>query len=291
MLRGIEEGKVVSGVAVAGLDVQAALVVDVVVVVIVELSSEDLTNDLVGIGTAHVFVGIEALVTTALEGVVVVLGEEVAIAANLGRAVEWCQVAAFSVGWGADVVFNGGFYNVSRATTAAGVDLDEIGDLLLAASLGVCIVASGSTASKAVGVVLSDNISVTADLSVGVKGLEGSFAASEGGATGDLTFVEGNGDIVSKLVSVSDSVGGRAASLLCWIVGRVTAALEDIVVAADNAWAVSGATAKLGIVKSAVATALLGLGKTVGNDVVVGGDGGTRAINLGGGGGAAQVLG
>lgn len=161
----------------------------------------------------------------------------------------------------------------------------------MAASLCVCIVASGSTASKAVGVVLSDNISVTADLSVGVKGLEGSFAASEGGATGDLTFVDGNGDIVSKLVSESDSVGGRAASLLCWIVGRVTAALEDIVVAADNAWAVSGATAKLGIVKSAVATALLGLGSTVGNDVVVGVDGGTRAINLGGGGGAAQVLG
>jgi hypothetical protein len=82
------------------------LVVDVVVVVIVELSSEDLTNDLVGIGTAHVFVGIVALVTTALEGVVAVLGEEVAIAANLIRAVEWCQVAAFGVGWGADVVFN-----------------------------------------------------------------------------------------------------------------------------------------------------------------------------------------
>jgi len=138
---------------------------------------------------------------------------------------------------------------------------------------------------------LSDNISAAADLSAGVKGLEGAIAASEGGTTGDLTIVDGDGDIISKLVSESDSIGGRAASLLCWIVGRVTAALEDIVVAADNAWVISGATAKLGRVKSAVATALLGLGKTVGNDVVVGGDGGTRAINLGGGGGATQVLG
>jgi len=220
------------------------------------------------------------------------LGEKVALAADLGRGVEWCQVAAVAVGWGADVVFSGDFYSVSSASTAAAVDLLEIVYLLRAASLCGGIVTLGSTASKGVGAVLRDNISVAAKLLVGVKGLEGIFATSEGGTAGDLTFVEGDGDIVSKLVSVSDSAGDRAASLLGWIVGSVTTALEDIVVAADNAWAVSGATAKLGlIVKSAVATALLVLGNTVGNDVVVGVDGGTVAINLGGGGGAAQVLG
>jgi hypothetical protein len=43
LLRGIVEGKVVLGVALVGLDVQAALVVDVVVVV-VELSLEDCSS-------------------------------------------------------------------------------------------------------------------------------------------------------------------------------------------------------------------------------------------------------
>jgi len=134
LLRGIVEGKVELGAAAAGLDVQAALEVNVVVVV-VELSLEDLANDLVGIGTANVLVGIEALVTTALEGAVAVLGEEVAVATDLLRVVEWCQVAAIAVGWGADVEFNRGFYNESIATTAAAADLLETGDLLRAASL------------------------------------------------------------------------------------------------------------------------------------------------------------
>jgi hypothetical protein len=154
------------------------------------------------------------------------------------------------------------------------------------------IVTSGSTASKGVGVVLRDNISAAADLSVRVKSLEGIVTASEGGSAGDLTVVDGYGDFVSIVISVSESGGGRAASLLGWIVGSVTAALEGVVVAADNAWVVRVTTAKLGCgVKSAVATALLVLSNTVGNNVVVGGDGGTVAINLGAGGGAAQVLG
>jgi hypothetical protein len=130
LLGGIVEGKVEVDIAAVGFGIQAALVVNVVVVVVVELSSEDLTNELAFIGTANIFVGVVALVTTALEGVVAVLGEEVVLAAELARGVEWCQVAAFGVGWGADVEFSGDNCYVSSASTAAAVDLLERRDLL-----------------------------------------------------------------------------------------------------------------------------------------------------------------
>jgi hypothetical protein len=288
LLIGVVEGKVVSWVALVDFDVQAALVVDLVVGLVLE----DGTDGLGLVGTAKVVVGVVALVTAALEVVVVVLGEEVSEAAELGGGVEGLEVAALSVGWASDVELDGGDHDVLGATAAAAFDLLEGANLLGAASLLGGIVASASTASKGVVAVLGDDVSGTADLSVRVEGSEGVvLAAAEGGSVGDLALVEGDGDFVSVSVGVGDGFGDGAASLLGLIERGVAAALEGAVVAADNAWAIRVTAAKLSVwIKSLVAAALSVVALSVGNDVEVGGDGDVVAGgNLGVDGGAAQV--
>jgi hypothetical protein len=243
------------------------------------------------VGAAKVVVGVEALVTAALEVVVVVLGEEVAEAAELGGGVEGLEVAALSVGWASDVELDGGDHDVLGATAAAAFDLLEGANLLGAAGLLGGVVASASTASEGVVAVLGDDVSGTADLSARVEGSEGVvLAAAEGGSVGDLALVEGDGDFVSVSVGVGDGFGDGAASLL-GLIERVAAALEGAVVAADNAWAIRVTAAKLSVwIKSLVAAALSVVALSVGNDVEVGGDGDVVAGgNLGVDGGAAQV--
>jgi hypothetical protein len=273
---GVIESEVVSWVAFVGFNVQAALEVNVVV----GSSLEDTTNGLGFIGTAEVVVGVEALVTTALDCSVVVLGEEVSTAADSVVGVEGLEVAALSVGWGSDLELNVGFDLVGGASFAAGVNSLEVADLLRAASLLGGIEALASTAGKGAIGILGDNVSVTADLSVSVKSSEGTvFATSEGGTAGDLTSVDGDGHFVSVLVSESGSVSDGAASLLGLIESRVTAAFENTVVAASNTWVVGVTTAKLGVgIISLVTTALLVVGLSVGDDVVVGGEAGSVAL-------------
>jgi hypothetical protein len=248
--------------------------------VVVGSSLEDTTNGLGFIGTAEVVVGVEALVTTALDCSVAVLGEEVSTAADSVVGVKGLEVAALSVGWGSDLELNVGFDLVGGASFAAGVNSLEVADLLRAASLLGGIEALASTAGKGAIGILGDNVSVTADLSVSVKSSEGTvFATSEGGTAGDLTLVDGDGHFVSVLVSESGSVSDGAASLLGLIESRVTAAFENTVVAASNTWVVGVTTAKLGVgIISLVTTALLVVGLSVGDDVVVGGEAGSVAL-------------
>jgi hypothetical protein len=264
------------------------LVVDLVVGLVLEDGADGLGL----VGAAKVVVGVVALVTAALEVVVVVLGEEVSEAAELGGGVEGLEVAALSVGWASDVELDGGDHDVLGATAAAAFDLLEGANLLGAAGLLGGVVASASTASEGVVAVLGDDVSGTADLSARVEGSEGVvLAAAEGGSVGDLALVEGDGDFVSVSVGVGDGFGDGAASLLGLIERGVAAALEGAVVAADNAWAIRVTAAKLSVwIKSLVAAALSVVALSVGNDVEVGGDGDVVAGgNLGVDGGAAQV--
>lgn len=95
LLAGIVEGEVGLDVARVSSEVQAAVVANSVV----KLVLEDGSVGLGGIGTANIVAAIVALVTTASEGVGVVLVEEVVTAAEALGVVEWLVVTALSVGW------------------------------------------------------------------------------------------------------------------------------------------------------------------------------------------------
>jgi hypothetical protein len=221
------------------------------------------------------------------------LGVEVVSTAEALVFVEWLVVTARGVGWGSNVVLSRGNGNVGGASSAASGDLLEGGNLSGAASLGVLVVASASAAREGVVAVLLDNVSSgTAELGGWIEGVEGAIVtALEVSRAENLSFGGGNGD-GNSVDGVVVAGAGLAARLLGGIIrGRATA-LEGVVVVADNAGAVGSTAAKLGgWVKGAASTALLVVGGSVGDDVVVHADGGVGAgVALDVGGEAAQVV-
>lgn len=242
-LGGIEDVEVVFNVAFGGVGVQAAIVGDIVVKSVSENSAV-----LLGfISAANISVGIVSVTTTALEGVVVVLADDVILTADVFGVIVWSVVTALGVGWGSNVEFGFGDSNKGVAASAAALDSLEFGNLSGAASLSEGVEGSGSTASEGVVAVLSLNVSSTADLGGWVEGVEGAIiAALEVGITGNISASEGNSDglaVNGEILAAFD----LAASLSGWVIrGRATA-LEVVVVAvADNSGVVGSTAAKLG---------------------------------------------
>jgi hypothetical protein len=96
LLGGIEDVEVVSDVAfIGGVDVYAALEGDIVV----KSVSENLAVLFGFVSAANISVGIESVTTTALEGVVVVLADDVVLTADVFSVIEWSVVTALGVGW------------------------------------------------------------------------------------------------------------------------------------------------------------------------------------------------
>lgn len=102
LLGRIVDVKVVLDVAVRSIDVEAALVVDIVVSLVLE-------NLVVGKGiirAANILAGVVSIAATALEGVVVVLSDNVVSTADVSGVIVSLSATALAVGNVSDGVFS-----------------------------------------------------------------------------------------------------------------------------------------------------------------------------------------